>query len=136
MTPLEELAASLTAAFEGLRLKAYQDSGGVWTIGIGHTGKDVTPGLTITPEKAYELFAADQAPLVATLAGRPILEAAALADFGFNCGRGALSKVLDGTDSIDNPKHTTDRKGNVLGGLVARRKLESLLIRISRGEIT
>ncbi len=27
--------------FEGLRLTAYQDSVGVWTIGYGHTGTEV-----------------------------------------------------------------------------------------------
>lgn len=37
---------------EGLRLTAYQDSGGIWTIGYGHTGPEVKRGLTITQEKA------------------------------------------------------------------------------------
>jgi lysozyme len=37
---------------EGLRLNAYQDSGGVWTIGYGDTGPDVVPGLVITREEA------------------------------------------------------------------------------------
>ena len=32
---------ALTEQFEGLRLTAYQDSVGVWTIGYGHTGRDV-----------------------------------------------------------------------------------------------
>lgn len=35
---------ALTRRFEGLRLDAYQDCAGVWTIGYGHTGADVTPG--------------------------------------------------------------------------------------------
>ena len=34
---------ALTKQFEGLELKAYQDSVGVWTIGYGHTGTDVKP---------------------------------------------------------------------------------------------
>jgi len=37
---------------EGLRLVAYLDSVGVWTIGYGDTGKDVVKGLTITKEQA------------------------------------------------------------------------------------
>lgn len=41
---------------EGCRLKAYQLSGDVPTIGYGHTGKDVYLGLTISQEKADELF--------------------------------------------------------------------------------
>ena len=31
-------AYELIKEFEGLRLHAYQDSAGVWTIGWGHTG--------------------------------------------------------------------------------------------------
>ena len=45
--------------WEGLRLKAYQDIGGVWTIGYGHTGPDVTPGLEITQYKAVSLMLQD-----------------------------------------------------------------------------
>lgn len=33
---------ALTKHFEGLRLVAYPDQGGVWTIGWGHTGKDAS----------------------------------------------------------------------------------------------
>ena len=50
--------------FEGLRLKAYPDpgtGGDPWTVGYGHTGKDVTPGLVITNDRADELLAADLA---------------------------------------------------------------------------
>lgn len=39
---------------EGLRLDAYQDIVGVWTIGYGDTGPDVVEGLTITQEEAVE----------------------------------------------------------------------------------
>jgi lysozyme len=45
--------------FEALKLKAYRDGGGVWTIGWGHTGKDVHEGLEITPEQAEHLLMAD-----------------------------------------------------------------------------
>lgn len=44
---------------EGCRLTAYQDSVGVWTIGVGHTGPDVHAGLTITQARADELLRAD-----------------------------------------------------------------------------
>lgn len=37
---------------EGLRLVAYLDSVGVWTIGYGDTGPDVVKGLVITKEQA------------------------------------------------------------------------------------
>ena len=39
-------AAELTKFFEGCRYKAYQDSAGIWTIGIGST-KDVLEGMVI-----------------------------------------------------------------------------------------
>ena len=48
---------------EGRRLKAYRDSVGVWTIGIGHTAAagppEVTPGLTITEAECDAIFARD-----------------------------------------------------------------------------
>jgi lysozyme len=48
---------------EGCKLTAYQDSVGVWTIGIGHTSAagepQVTPGMTITYKEAWKIFADD-----------------------------------------------------------------------------
>lgn len=45
--------------WEGLRLEAYRDIGGVWTIGYGHTGPDVHEGLVITAKRAELLLLAD-----------------------------------------------------------------------------
>lgn len=39
---------------EGLKLEAYLDAVGVWTIGYGDTGADVKEGLVITKEEAEE----------------------------------------------------------------------------------
>jgi len=50
---------ALTEQFEGCKLTAYQDANGVWTIGYGHTGADVTPGLVITKEHAETLLIQD-----------------------------------------------------------------------------
>jgi lysozyme len=50
---------ALTEQYEGCRLTAYQDQVGVWTIAYGHTGADVTPGLTITQTEAEALLAKD-----------------------------------------------------------------------------
>jgi lysozyme len=48
---------------EGRRLRAYKDSAGIWTIGIGHTSAaglpKVTPGLTITEAECDAIFARD-----------------------------------------------------------------------------
>ena len=129
---VQELAAALVASFEGCHMTAYQDSGSVWTIGIGHT-KGVTPGMTCTAEQAAQWFAEDAAPLFAEVSGvLSVLEAAALVSFGYNCGLGALRKIMAGADTIDNPVHTTDRHGNVQPGLVNRRRLESLLATLAQ----
>ena len=53
------------ARWEGLRTDAYQDSVGVWTIGVGHTSRagppTVQPGMHITREQALSILAADLA---------------------------------------------------------------------------
>lgn len=138
MVATSELAAALGAVFEGDRTTAYQDSGGVWTIGIGHTGPDVHQGLTWTHQQSMDAFARDEAALFGLVTARPILEAAALIDFGYNCGAGNLRKALAGDvlAEIAQPVHTTDRHGTVLPGLVARRRLELLLIQVSRQGIS
>ena len=40
-------------------LVAYKDTVGVLTIGYGHTGSDVKPGLKISPKRAMELLKKD-----------------------------------------------------------------------------
>lgn len=58
---------SLIQRFEGLKLTAYKDAVGVWTLGFGHTGyvkffgKNVCAGMTITLSQAQELLRDDLA---------------------------------------------------------------------------
>ena len=49
----------LLKRFEGLELEAYQDIAGVWTIGYGHTGPDVKPGMRISEREAEDLLRRD-----------------------------------------------------------------------------
>ncbi|MGB8690458.1 MAG: glycoside hydrolase family protein [Microcoleus sp.] len=49
----------LLTTFEGCELTAYDDGGGVLTIGYGHTGDDVFPGMTISQTQAEELLSGD-----------------------------------------------------------------------------
>lgn len=84
---------ALTRSFEGIRLEAYQDSGGVWTIGYGHTGPEVRAGLRISEAQAEAMLRADLAEAVRSV--RSAVRAAisqeqfdALVDFCFNAGRG------------------------------------------------
>lgn len=131
---LPELASALISVFEGCKLTAYQDTGKIWTIGRGHTGMvdgvPIAAGMTITQQKADELFAQDQAPLFKQVAGRPLLEAAALVSFGYNCGAGALQRVMAGLSVLTQFTHNA--KGGVDPGLVSRRALEENLILVSQ----
>jgi lysozyme len=86
---------ALTESFEGLRLTAYQDSVGVWTIGYGHTN-GVQKGQTITLQQAEAFLVADIAWAVAFV--NHVLtvlvtqgEFDALVDFVFNLGSGTLA---------------------------------------------
>ena len=88
---MSEEGLALTKSFEGLRLEAYQDVAGVWTIGYGHTGKDVHEALTISEEIAELLLKEDMQTVEACL-GRAVTaqisqaQFDALADFCFNMG--------------------------------------------------
>jgi lysozyme len=62
--PLTPEGWTLLKAWEGCRLSAYPDpaSGAApWTIGYGHTGPVVAPGLTITQQQADALLQKDVA---------------------------------------------------------------------------
>jgi lysozyme len=120
------LAAALIRVFEGVRLTAYQDSGGVWTVGFGHTGPDVVQGYTISMDTASALLQADAAPLLNLVEAEPLVAAAAYVSFGYDCGYHTLQTVLSGTTHLENYIH--DRHGNVQPGLVTRRGLEAALI--------
>lgn len=64
--PTPELLAALRK-YEGLELTAYPDPlthADPWTIGYGHTGSEVHPGLTITLEQAEQLLFADAASAI------------------------------------------------------------------------
>jgi len=130
---------SLIEQFEGLRLTAYQDSGGVWTIGYGHTG-NVTPGETITQPQAQQLLQQDASSAENAVRNNvkvPITQGQfdALVDFTYNCGAGALQnspmlKDLNagnyaGAQAAFNNYYVHDSAGNLLPGLVRRRAEEA-----------
>lgn len=84
---------ALTRSFEGLRLEAYQDSAGVWTIGYGHTGPEVHHGQCISEAQAVALLGSDLSSAVECVRRAVRVELAqhqfdALVDFCFNVGRG------------------------------------------------
>lgn len=81
---------------EGLRLKAYKDTKGIWTVGVGHTGPEVVEGLVITKEKAHELFQKDVtwAEDAVNAVKVPLSQNQfdALVSFVFNVGAGAFKR--------------------------------------------
>lgn len=77
-------------------LRAYQDQGGTWTIGYGHTGIGVTPSSRVTTEEAEELLYGDIIVRRQQVLGvlRYQIEQCqldALTSFCFNLGFGNLS---------------------------------------------
>lgn len=126
---------------EGLRLTAYQDSAGVWTIGYGHTGRSapppVFPNFTITEAEAEDYLRRDLAPAeraVNSLVHVPLTQNQfdALVSWVFNLGEGnlrasTLLRVLNLGDYVGAAKQF-DRwvyAGDVkLKGLINRRAEE------------
>jgi lysozyme len=49
---------ALIKQYEGIKLDAYQDVAGIWTIGYGHI-RGVTPGMHLTPEEAEQALQND-----------------------------------------------------------------------------
>ena len=87
----------LIVDFEGLRLDAYICPSGVPTIGVGHTGTDVTMGTRVTEAHAMRLLEQDLAKfeeavgrLISIKLTQPQFDA--LVSFAFNCGAGALEE--------------------------------------------
>jgi len=55
MRHINDAGLALIERNEGLRVAAYRDIAGIWTIGYGHTGSDVHAGLVITAERANSI---------------------------------------------------------------------------------
>lgn len=99
---LNDAGIVLIKKWETLRLTAYKDIAGFWTIGWGHR-LDVVEGQVITHEQADALFKNDcdlVCHQVAGLVGRKLTDNqfSALVSFTFNLGvhRLATSKLLVG----------------------------------------
>lgn len=52
MREINAAGLALLKRFEACKLTSYKDEGGIWTIGYGHTGPEVTQGMMFTPEQA------------------------------------------------------------------------------------
>lgn len=129
----------LITHFEGERLRAYRCPAGVWTIGIGHTGPDVTPGKTISREESQALLTVDLAKFEAELRKlAPVTTQGqfdALVSFAFNLGEGNLAKstLLKKHNAGDHGGAAAEfgkwvhADGKRMEGLVRRRAAEARL---------
>ena len=122
---------------EGCKLSAYQDSVGVWTIGVGST-KGVHKGMTITQEQADALLESDLAdvyPCIEAHVHVPLSQGQfdSVCSWIFNLGCGAfkgstfLNKInkqewTEAAAQILRWDHAGDKK---LAGLTKRRQGES-----------
>lgn len=128
----------LTKTSEGCCLKAYRDTGGVWTIGYGHTG-GVRPNQIILQSVADTLLNHDMEYSVGIVNAHALPctqgQFDALCDFVFNVGptqflHSTLLKYhLAGEynkAAAEFPKWKYDN-GKVIPGLVKRRAAEAAL---------
>lgn len=135
---------ALIRQFEGDKLQAYICPAGVLTIGVGHTGSDVKPGMKITQAQSDALLTADLAKFEAAvlrLVKVPLTQNQfdALVSFAFNLGAGALGgstllKLLNSGRYSEAAaqfskwdKATVNGKKVALPGLTKRRAAEAAL---------
>lgn len=134
-----ERGLALIRQFEGLRLSAYQDSVGVWTIGYGTT-RGVRRGQAITKAEAEALLRADVQRFeleISRLIKVPVSQNQwdALVSFTYNLGSANLEsstllRLLNAGDyavAAEQFPRWNKAGGKVLKGLVSRRAAERAL---------
>jgi lysozyme len=137
---LSDAGLKFIETFEGLRLKAYLDLGGVPTIGFGHTGPEVQLDMLITFDQAESYLISDIQKAVNCVndaVKMPIAqnEFDALVSFTYNVGCGALKnstllKNLNGGNAFDAATEFlrwNKVNGRPTNGLTNRRKAERIL---------
>jgi GH24 family phage-related lysozyme (muramidase) len=144
MVALSAEGLQLLREFEGCRLVAYPDPGSgaePWTVGYGHIGAEVTPGLVISAAQAEAWLLQDVATAEGNVdrllpeAGLNRWQREALVSFCFNVGAGALAdstlrkRLLEGEPAgrvleEELPRWVKGAGGVPLPGLVRRRQQE------------
>lgn len=140
---LSQNGAEFIADFEGIRLKAYKCSAGVWTIGAGSTryedGSPVKAGDVLESEAAaYALFknTVGKYEEAVNLLNAKLTQNQfdALVSLVYNIGAGAFAKSTVAKRVLANPGDPTIRAalmlwnragGRVVQGLTNRRKAEA-----------
>ena len=136
---INDAGLQLIASSEGLRLSAYQDVAGIWTIGYGHI-RGVGRGMTITEDQAMAFLREDLGQAEAAVdAATSSVETddnqfAAMVSLCFNIGSGnfrtssVLRQHLAGNPAADAflmwDKAHVDGGLQVVQGLLNRRQRE------------
>lgn len=132
-----EIGRKELCEYEGIRYKAYRDTGGVWTIGVGHTGPEVHKGLVVDKNQVDQWLVEDlkeAEDAIHRWVVVPLTQGQfdALASFVFNIGeyafrKSTLLKKLNAKD-YDGARNQFKRwvldDGMVQPGLVKRRNGE------------
>lgn len=133
-----EAGIRLIKDFESLELDAYQDGGGVWSIGYGHT-EDVSAGSRITEHQAEILLRADLAPAEEAVnrytpcLGQNRFDACVSLAFnigGNAFGNSALARLIrkgDYNAAAQQFAKWNHDNGKVIAGLTRRRAAEAKL---------
>ncbi len=138
---INDAGLSLIKTWEGCKLTAYRDVGGIWTIGYGHI-RTAREGMTITAAQADALLRDDLARFEACVAKATAMrtpgdnEFAAMVSLAFNIGEHGFrnSTVLkwwlagDAPEKIAEPWAWWNKvDGKFVQGLANRRKAEVAL---------
>jgi lysozyme len=139
---ISQVGVNLIKSFEGLRLSAYKPvpTEQYWTIGYGHYGADVSATEKWTASKAEDMLKSDL-KVYADGVNKVLTHSVnqnqfdALVSFAYNLGVTALKtstllKLLNKGDFIgasNEFEKWVHSNGNVLQGLVTRRKAEKAL---------
>ncbi|PIT67903.1 lysozyme [Bartonella tribocorum] len=142
MRKISSSGLALIKQWEGLRLQAYKDTIGVWTIGYGHTSTAGKPfvhkGMIITQKQAEEILSQDLRQFENTVEKHVTVsltdeQFAALVSFCYNVGteafcKSTLLKKLNNSEYESVPSELqkwTKAGGKRLHGLVHRRAAEA-----------
>lgn len=135
---MSEKGLKLLEGYEGIKLEAYLDTAGIWTIGVGHTGPEVKKGMIATLAQVRKWL--DEDVREAEDAVNRLVKVSltqdqfdSLASFAFNLGAGNLAsstmlKVLNAgnyEEAGKQFKRWVYSGGKVTPGLVKRRHSEA-----------
>lgn len=127
--------------YEGFSSQAYKCPAGVWTVGWGHTGRDINKDTLLTREEAELMLKKDvanlQEQILFLLDGKPSMnELDALTSLVYNIGLGAFkkSRLLKRINLKENGELIAKEwiefnkvNGKVVKGLLRRRAEEICL---------